>query len=551
MAPKVILIALDGATFDVIRPLVAAGRLPTFARLISEGASGELRSTYPVITPPAFASMLTGCNPGKHGVYDFFSRLPNSYDFAPSSGATMRVESLHHIASRHGLRAGAMNVPMTYPPTALDNGFVVAGLETPPGAAYTQPRELQRELESKLAYRIELDRWYRAGQEQAEMDAIVALAETHRRAALHLFETERPDFLAVTLRAPDHAQHYFWRFYDRAHPGWSADDARRFGDYVPQSYEACDRAIADLLAAAGPDATVFVTSDHGFGSETKMVHLNNWLEREGALRFKGGLAGRIKKATFRLGLTADNVINLLAKLRLERLFTGVSRTTKAGIFSRFFLSYGDIDWSRTQAYARGQIGQIFLNVRGREPHGIVDAAADYERVRGRIVDRLMQLRDPETNELIVERCHLREELYDGDYANSAPDIVIDWKNMEYWAFDVISGGRKVIGPNLKTRSGGHRMNGIFLAHGPAIARGAATHDANIVDVAPTVLHALGLPVPQHMDGRVLGEVFRDGPPERARELAPAVVAPALSDDDPYSAEDEEAVKERLRQLGYI
>jgi predicted AlkP superfamily phosphohydrolase/phosphomutase len=304
--------------------------------------------------------------------------------------------------------------------------------------------------------------------------------------------------------------------------------------------------------AAAPGATVFVTSDHGFGSETKMVHLNNWLEREGTLRFKGGVAGRIKKATFRLGLTADNIINLLAKLRLERLFTGVSRTTKAGIFSRFFLSYGDIDWSRTQAYARGQIGQIFLNVRGREPHGIVEPGAEYERVRAGIIERLMQLRDPDTNELIVERCHVRESLYEGAHADSAPDIVIDWKNMEYWAFDVISGGRKVIGPNLKTRSGGHRMNGIFLAHGPAIASGAEARDANIVDVAPTLLQALGLPVPEHMDGRVLTEIFREQTLEAPRELAPAIApSPSPVDDDPYSAEDEEAVKERLRQLGYI
>ncbi|HEY8172177.1 MAG TPA: alkaline phosphatase family protein [Dehalococcoidia bacterium] len=549
MPPKVLLIALDGATFDVIRPLMAAGRLPTFSRLVAEGASGDLQSTYPVITPPAFASMLTGCNPGKHGVYDFFSRLPNSYDFAPSNGATIRVESLHRIAARHGLRSGSMNMPMTFPPADVANGFVVAGLETPPGADYTFPRDLQRELESRFDYRIELDRWYRTGAEQAEMDAILALADTHRRAALHLLEAQQPDVFAVALRAPDHAQHYFWRFYDPKHPAWNAADASRCGDYIPQSYEACDRAIADLIDAAGPDATVVVTSDHGFGSETKMVHLNNWLEREGFLRFKGGVLGRIKKATFRLGLTADNVVNLLARLRLERLFTGVSRTTKAGIFSRFFLSYDDIDWSRTQAYARGQIGQIFLNVRGREPHGIIAPGDEYRAVRARIIERLGRLRDPDTKGTIVERCHVREDLYDGPSADAAPDIVIDWKNMEYWAFDVISGGRKIIGPNLATRSGGHRMNGIFLARGPGIAAGVNVDGANIIDVAPTMLQLLDLPVPTHMDGRVLAEIFRERPSEPTREFVPAAVPAA--DDDPYSPEDEQAVKERLRQLGYI
>ncbi len=546
--PKLLLIALDGATFDVIRPLAATGRLPTFARLMREGAFGDLASTYPAITPPAFASMLTGCNPGKHGVFDFFSRVPDTYDFVPSSGGRMKAEPLHRIITRHGLSAGMMNMPMTFPPASIDDGFVVAGLETPPGAAYTQPPELQDELQRAVGYRIELDRWYRLGHEQAEMDAVLDLADTHRRAALHLIEARDCDFFAVTLRAPDHAQHYFWRFWDAGHPAYTAADNARFGDFVPQSYAVCDGAIADLMAKCGPDTNVLVVSDHGFGRETKMVHLSNWLEREGFLHFRSGRLGRIKQATFRAGLTVDNVMNLLSKLRLERLYTGVSRNAKASIFNRLFLSYGDIDWSRTVAFARGQIGQIFLNVRGREPHGIVEPGEEYERTRQRIVDALMQLRDPETGQTIVDRVHLREELYDGTEVGAAPDIVIDWRDMEYWAFDVITGGRKIIGPNLATRSGGHRQNGIFIAHGPAFAEGVGIDGARIIDVAPTALQALGLPVPAHMDGRVLSDVFREAPRIAERDASAAQPADAEA---VYSEEDEEAVRERLRQLGYM
>ncbi len=548
--PRVLLIALDGATFDVIRPLIDRGRLPTFARLLAEGASGELKSTYPAVTPPAFASMLTGCNPGKHGVYDFFSRLPNAYDFVPSSGGLIRTEALHQIIARHGLTAGVMNIPMTFPPAALPGGYVVAGLETPPRAAYTQPRALQQELERQFGYRIELDRWYRPGEEASEMDAILSLADVHRRAALHLMASRPSDFMGVAFRAPDHAQHYFWRFYDPDHPAYDRAEADRYGDFIPRAYEACDRAIADLMEAAGSDATVVVTSDHGFGRETKMVHLNNWLRRGGFMHFKGGALGRLKQSAFELGLTVDNAMNLLGRLHLEKLFTGVSRTTKASIFSRVFLSYDDIDWTRTQAYARGQIGQIFLNVRGREPRGIVAQGAEYIATRQRIIDELMKLRDPETSELIVERCHVREELYSGELADAAPDIVIDWKGMEYWSFDVLSGGRKIIGPNLLTRSGGHQMNGIFLAHGPGIAADTRLTGANIVDVAPTVLQLMQLPVPDHFDGRVLMEIFRERPPEAQREFV-AAAANAYSDDDAYSAEDEAAVRERLRQLGYL
>lgn len=545
--PRLLLIALDGATFDVIRPLVAQGRLPTFARLMRDGVSGDLASTYPAITPPAFASMLTGCNPGKHGIFDFFSRVPDTYDFVPSSGGRMKAEPLHRIVARHGMTAGMMNTPMTYPPVATEGSFTVSGLETPPGAAYTQPAALQGELERRVGYRIELDRWYRSGHEQAEMDAILDLADTHRRAALHLLEAHDCDLFAVTLRAPDHAQHYFWRFYDPGHPAFTDADHARYGDFIPQSYAVCDAAIADLIAKSGPETNVLIVSDHGFGRETKMVHLSNWLEREGFLHFNESLSGRIKQATFRAGFTADNIMNLLSKLRLERLYTGVSRETKAGVFSRLFLSYGDIDWSRTVAYARGQIGQIFLNVRGREPHGIVEPGDEYTRARQRVVDALMQLRDPDTGAAVVDRVHLREDLYAGSETGAAPDIVIDWRDMEYWAFDVMTGGRKIIGPNLATRSGGHRQNGIFIAHGPTVAQGAALTGARITDVAPTALQLLGLPVPQHMDGRVLADAFREAPQIAAREAAPALD----SDDSVYSEEDEEAVKERLRQLGYM
>jgi predicted AlkP superfamily phosphohydrolase/phosphomutase len=440
-----------------------------------------------------------------------------------------------------------LNTPMTYPPAPLERGFVVSGLETPPGAAYTHPAGLQDELERRVGYRIELDRWYRRGHEQDEMDAILDLSDTHRRAALHLLETRDCDLYFVTLRAADHAQHYFWRFWDAGHPAFTLADHERFGDFIPQSYAVCDAAIADMMAACGPDTNVLVVSDHGFGRETKMVHLSNWLEQEGFLRFKTGPAGRIKRTAFRAGFTADNVMNLLGKLRLERLYTSVSRTAKAGIFNRLFLSYGDIDWTRTVAYARGQIGQIFLNVRGREPHGIVEPGEAYARTRQHIIDALMRLRDPETGETVVDRVHVREDLYDGAEAGAAPDLVIDWRDMEYWAFDVITGGRKIIGPNLATRSGGHRQNGILLAHGPAIAEAREIAGARIIDVAPTALQLLGLPAPVQMDGRVLADIFRTTPAIAAREETAA----SSGEEAIYSEEGEEAVRERLRQLGYL
>jgi predicted AlkP superfamily phosphohydrolase/phosphomutase len=543
----VLLIALDGATFDVIDPLIAQGRLPAFEALLRRGARGSLRSSYPAVTPPAFASILTGCNPGRHGVYDFFSRLPDSYEFQPSHGGMMNAEPLHRIADRHGVPSVTMNTPMTYPPAPLQHGVVVSGLETPPRSPFTHPAALQAELRDAVEYRIELDRWYRRGEEREMMESIESLADTHRRAALHLMRTREWRLFTVTLRAPDHAQHYFWRFYERDYPGYDAARDARFAGLVPRAYELCDQAIGELAREAGDDTAIIVVSDHGFGRETKMVHLSNWLEREGYLRFQQGAGGRVKHALFRAGMTVDNVMAVLSKLRLERLFTGTSRTTKASVFRRAFLSYDDIDWSRTQAYARGQIGQIFLNVRGREPWGIIAPGEEYRRTRGELIARLSELRDAENGATVVERCHVREELYSGEQAAAAPDIVIDWKGMEYWAYDVITGGRKIISPNLPTRSGGHRMEGIFIAAGTGV-RHATIAGATVEDVAPTALRLLGVAAPP-MDGRALTEVLETDAPVAG--TGRAAEAPSPPHGEAYTAEEEEAVRERLRQLGYL
>lgn len=550
MGSRVLLVGLDGGTLDVIRPLCAKGRLPTFKRLIEEGASADLESTIPPFTPPAFASLLTGCNPGKHGVFDFYARQPGGYNPIPANGATIKVETLPRILSRQNRTVASVNVPMSYPPVPI-NGVMVTDMMTPPGAPYTYPAELQSELDA-MGYRIELDEWYHPGKEQETLDAILAVMRVQEQANHKLLRKGDWDLYQLVFRSTDLAQHYFWRFMDPGHPYYTEEEGRKFGDLIPRVYEECDAAIARLMESAGPDANTFVVSDHGFGRETKMVHLSNWLHRLGYMPFNQSPLGRLKKLTFDLGLTADNVMNTLGRLGIEKVFTRASRETKSKIFSSFFLSYADVDWARTRAYARGQIGQIFLNVRGREPEGIVDPGAEYYELRAEIVEQLLEMKDPDTREPMVDRVHLKEEIFSGKHVDDAPDITIDWRDMEYWAFDILAGGRKIVTPNLRTRSGGHRMNGIFLAHGPDMARGRALDNPNIVDVAPTLLHLLGLPVPSHMDGHVLTEAFAEGSrPANVPVSYEQTNGSHKGETAGYTAEQEEKVKERLRQLGYL
>jgi len=204
---RVLIIGLDGATFDLIMPWVQEGRLPTFERLIREGASGEMESVIQPITAPAWASFLTGKNPGKHGIYDFYRREPGSYNMRPVNRNRVVGKTLYELLSEGGKKVGMINVPMTYPPRPV-NGFIVTGMMTPPGASFAYPPQLQRELLTR-GYRVELDTWYKSGKEKEFFKELMGVLKRREEAFLALMEGRPWDFLVCVFRATDLVQHHF------------------------------------------------------------------------------------------------------------------------------------------------------------------------------------------------------------------------------------------------------------------------------------------------------------------------------------------------------
>jgi len=223
-----------------------------------------------------------------------------------------------------------------------------------------------------------------------------------------------------------------------------------------------------------------------------------------------------------------------------------------------YLDFSGIDWKKTKAYGFGMYGNIHINLQGREPQGIVKPGKQYEDVRNRIISKLLELRDPNTGDKIVEKVYKREELYHGPFVEKAPDLLIKWKDYCYYTsnnFEIKKGSYFGTFLNIDSSEykhvGTHRLNGIFMAMGPVIKKGVQIDNAEIVDLAPTILYFLGQPIPEDMDGRVLNEIFLEdflvlNPPEFCH-----VKPGAQRDITSYSKAEAKKVRERLKALGYI
>jgi predicted AlkP superfamily phosphohydrolase/phosphomutase len=549
---RVFAVGLDGATLDLIRPWAEEGKLPTFARLLREGSSGPLRSTIPPVTGPAWVSFMTGKNPGKHGVGDFLQRRGGEYDRTPVDSTSIKAEPFWVTAGRRGKKVGMVNVPVTYPPYEV-NGFLVSGLLTPRnGAEFTYPQGLAEELNGAVGgYRVNLEHFYAKGSADRFLEDVTELVDLRTRAAQYLMSRYEWDFFMLHYIATDWVQHFLWHCMDSTHPRFDQAEAREWGDAILRIYQKVDGALGDLVDRLEDDTVILLMSDHGFGPFYKYIYLNNWLLKNRLLFLKDSISTRFKYALFALGFTPSSLYGILDRLGLVRLAFKASKRERHDLMSALFLSWKDIDWSRTKAYSSGNVGQIFVNVKGREPRGVVEPGAEYDTLREQIISMLGELRDPETGVRVIEHIYRREEVYSGEEINALPDIVMLPLNMEYGATGLSAFvSNQVVAPSF-AYSGSHRMEGVFMLAGNGVKPGHTVEDADIMDMAPTIMHLLGLAVPRDMDGRVLTEVLEDDfLAARGVEYSDEEAVPQIPRDG-LSAEEAEQVTERLRGLGYV
>lgn len=551
---RVMILGLDGATLDVLGPLMASGEAPNLARLAQEGVCGQLRTTVPPLTPPAWTSFMTGRNPGKHGVFYFTARPgnPGSQEFVTARwiGCSTLWESL----TEHGLRIGAINVPMTFPPYKV-NGFMISGMMTPSeSVTYCHPKGLLEELRrNAVEYRLDHNHNLGGGVAKGKdkrvwLREFFDCEERRRSAALYLMKSQPWDLFMVVLALTDHVQHLCWTYHTGAEGNGGLPEELR--DAVKTAYRKADDIVGAILSELDEETTVILMSDHGFGTVEKTFLVNRWLKDLGLLKAVPVRPWTLLR-THGLAFSTRTVEDWLTRLGRRGLACRLPGWLRMAavplVVPRRKRTADCVDWRCTKAF--GAALGIYVNLKGRSERGSVEPGAEYESVRETIVAALKDLRDPETGHLLCDGVWRKEEVYHGPYLEEAPDLFFSLDGLRYMPNTDFA-----FGPAFRPNpSGTHRMEGILFMRGPGIRRGQVLEGANIVDIAPTVLAVLGQPVPADMDGKVLTEAF-EKPPESLRE-EPAVrgrePVPSLRGDQDYSDTEARKMADRLRGLGYL
>jgi len=538
-AQKIAVIGWDAATFDVVTPLLQAGTLPNLKRLMSQGAWGHLESTLHPISPTAWASFMTGMNPGKHGVFDFIG-MDQNRRFRILNGAAVKGKTLWARLSEANRRVAVVNVPMTYPPEPV-NGALIAGMDAPRSdRAYTHPPELEAELcehfggyqegvRTRSRIRTSVERFTAQYVEQLQ-----EVTQLHGRVACHLLEHYPVDFLMVVFTAPDRVQHALGHLM----AGTVSPD-----DGIGQVYQACDDALGQILERLDDGWTILVMSDHGACAYRRVFELSTWLEERGWLRLRS-----VSPAT-RAKTSLNPVWRRLSRL-MGRPAPGRSRVEQ-------FVDR--IIWEETRAFAMGAFGSIYLNACGRFPEGIVKGGTEYDRICRQITSELLSTRDAKTGAPVVKAVHRSAEVYSGPYVPLAPDLLVETTADYFVRNNLDQDEDRVTYPAGRYRgrslahTGRHTRNGILVASGGPFASKQNLDGAHIMDLAPTILHLSGLSVPTTLDGEPLlewlnPEYYRRHPVRWRDSPATGTVG----DRGPsYDEQDEAAVESRLRDLGYL
>jgi len=542
---RVMVLGLDGATWDLLDPWIAAGYLPHLAALRAKSAWGRLRSTVPPFSATAWATFATGVNPGAHGVFDFWTRHAGAR--RPISSRSIAAPALWDLLSQAGRRVAVINMPVTYPPLPV-NGVMISGMMTPgEDAAYTYPAGLKAQLQA-VAGEYRADPYAAITQSKAFLRDARRWVMLREKAHRWLLDREPWDLFFNVIQASDPIQHYFWTFLQPGHPDHATARGQAFRGLALAAFQAIDAVIGGRVAALAADTTLLIMSDHGAGEATHWFNLNRWLVTEGFMALAAGEGSKWPAGH----LDQEQFFNLLRRLDILNLRQRLGNLARQRLHARVDgLMAPAIDWTRTRAYAGSPSAEaIYINLAGREPAGTVAAGAEYERVRAEIAARLLALRGPDGGP-VVEAVHRREALYHGRHLDEAPDLVLEIGRRPYILSENLS-TRQIFTPiPAQAARGRHRPDGILLAYGPAVSTAGERPAADIADLAPTILALLGLPAPAEMDGRVLSDWVDAGPIDPSATAPRAGPLPPPPPPADYAPEEVAAIAARLRALGYL
>lgn len=363
---QAVIIGLDGTPYSFLEREIARGNLPNLERISKLGTMAPMETEIPTISSVAWASFMTGKNPGEHGIFGFTDRKPGTYELYFPNYTHLKAEPFWDQFSSEGLRCCVINVPSTYPARPL-NGVLVSGFVAPNLEKATYPREALDYL-SASGYRVDVD----AAKGRESLDLLLEdlheTLEKRREAILHFWRQEHWDLFVAVITGTDRLHHFLWKHYEDGDPTYAPEFMRY--------YSRVDEVVGEIVNEVGEEALLFMLSDHGSCTIKSEVYLNAFLVERGFTRFRG---------------EQPRMIN-------------------------------DLDPAASRAYCMDP-GRIYLNLEGREPEGVVKPS-DAPALINELTTAFNELRDPETGEPVVERVIPGSELYSGDQTPFGPDLVV-------------------------------------------------------------------------------------------------------------------------------
>jgi len=622
MRPKRLFIAaVDGTIPRILKRLVAEGKLPNMKRLMNKGVYADLATTLPPLSPVAWSTFMTGKNPGKHGVTDFFAKIPNSYKLRLCMHKSTKDEdgirvykkirdgkAFWDILTERGYKCIILHLPVTFPPDNMGEGAMISGMgivdlrdtfgvttlystekveragvepklikkggngrmyseiegpvgrkipvyfypkngkliissnrdysqgqelkvgewsnwmtvsfpisdtrnidgicqfkvlelednklivaRTPvqpspyaPVTPYTYPAELSGEIANNVGnYKI-IDKTEDGLDDETFLEDVYNRLDKKIDVTKYLMRSRKWDVFLTYFHTLDNIQHIMWKYYDPKNPKYDSEKARKYGKAIDKAYIEVDRRLGEILNMLDEDAYVMVVSDHGGTGIIRSFRPNTWLHEQGYI------------------------------MTVER---GEVDFAKGLQYRDAHPNARPIDWSKTKAVYFTYTG-IYLNVEGREPQGVIKRGREYFETMEELKEKLLQIKDPVTKETIYKKVLAQKEVYSGPYASQTPDLIPVLKLGYTIQFEDTYGqvlvGVPVFGTFTGNYSGNHagpyfpeEIAGVFMIKGPGIRKNASISNATIADMAPTILHLIGVEKSPDMDGRVLKEVWGD------------------------------------------
>ncbi len=478
---KIIIIGIDGASFNILDKWIKKGSLPTFKKLKQKGSYCKLTSTIPPVTPPAWTSITTGKNPGKHDIFDF-QKIDSEHKFSLINSTTNKAKDFWEYTNKKTI---LINFPTYFPPKKI-NGYMVSGMLTPGiSSNFTYPKELKKEILNIIPdYIIEVDENLYKGRIKEFLSDIDKMTKQRHKLIKHMLKKEWDIFFTV-ITGSDRIQHLAWN-----------------NQNLLNYYKKVDSILDDIIKNHVKDnVTLFIISDHGFTEVNKIFYVNTFLKQEQILFTKEKTNKKILK---KVGLTRETIINLLQKLHIDltKLKILLPNKIKNLLPQEDQTLYQSVNWSKTKAFMFG-FGQIFINSKKRFKNAPL-SEKQHNKFKKELIKILSNIKDPQTNKKIIKKVYTNEQAYSGDYAKNGPDLIIELENG--YAFS-----EKITNQHIEKSdfiNADHEKQGILMSYGKQIKENNNMSNKNIVDFAPTMLHILNSTIPNDIDGKVIKDIFK-------------------------------------------